>query len=800
MKPVLAARRRPLDVPGLDALLSADTAVAVLSAAGYEVVAAEPEYLRLKPGSGAIVSLEIEGRDRAGAAVMVPGYVRLHPAHRSIELMEKWSRLRPRDTALGPGVSLLPDAMGVLFLFPNDAALRALRVVVDPDKLKRSLNGLPEFRSAGLAVRRRGSDLHVVRYKPERRLVAWGDLRLRRDADGQTHRRQVFLRLFPDRRGVRLSRSAEALRAAAGPIVPRPLGTVLDGLLAVEERVAGTEMAGRLEDGTGSGPAVAEVIARLHCSDVILGPPIDPARWWRGVEDGLRMVAAMAPALRGPASTLTARLRRMVPAAGHPVVPMHGDLHLHQILLGPEGPALVDFERAGMGHPMADIGELSAHLLEVSLQGGAAGAAAERFRSEIRERTFRVAPRAWREDEPYFTATGLARRALLRMRRLDPGWEERGAQLLRLALDVSSGGSSGRGSSARRFFQHAEVGPPGFRWEVFHPRPERPWPGHLENADGERRFGTYVEEDDAFVEMRPEHDPALPGMARWTGGGEIVTYRAGRRVTLAVAAADGAPSRYVKVLRPARAGRLLGHARAMEALSAGIPAFPTTPPVMQSDVRAGVLVFEALPGSILHALLAGGPAERALERTASALAALHSVPAPASVGSSRPPWEATVYAEIVARHFPERAAAYRSALASLPSAPRPDGPGRLVHGDLHDRNVLVGADRVAILDLEMLHAGSPGEDVGNLMGHLVLRALQRGATVREGQAQGGVFLEAYRDAGGVVDDDDVAAVASRTLFRLACLYLYRRRWQALTPALLAEAASRGRPPWRTGRR
>ena len=84
-------------------------------------------------------------------------------------------------------------------------------------------------------------------------------------------------------------------------------------------------------------------------------------------------------------------------------------------------------------------------------------------------------------------------------------------------------------------------------------------------------------------------------------------------------------------------------------------------------------------------------------------------------------------------------------------------------------------------------AGDPTEDVGNFVAHLVLRALQRQLPAETGREQARIFLQRYGQEFEPPPSDGVAAVAAATLFRLACLYRFRRRWRSLGPPLLEQA-------------
>jgi 5-methylthioribose kinase len=53
--------------------------------------------------------------------------------------------------------------------------------------------------------------------------------------------------------------------------------------------------------------------------------------------------------------------------------------------------------------------------------------------------------------------------------------------------------------------------------------------------------------------------------------------------------------------------------------------------------------------------------------------------------------------------------------------------GALLHGDVQPTNVLVSASGPKLLDAEIAHVGDPAFDVGQLAGHLWLRAVARGA-------------------------------------------------------------------------
>ncbi len=424
-----------------DPLLSPEGATELLRRSGVPVERADPDYVRLKPGAGILVGYRLRGRGPGGDAIELPGYVRALDPARAAAMADKWATMRPAPTPLGPGFRVLADGRSVLFLFPTDARLRMLRTVTDQDKLKRFLGELPGFAERGRRVSGRRSAVAPVRYKPERRYIASVDLAV---TDGlQAWRLGAFLRLFPDARGQAIARTAQAVRAAAGaPVVPRPLGSALHGRLFVEERIAGHELLDAVLDGSADGGAVADTLRRLHTTEP---PPWlsrrTPGSVVAGLEEGLGTIAGTAPRLRARVGDVLRRLRQTIPGEDATVL-LHGDLHLHQVIVGADGPVLVDLERATAGDPLHDLGELLAHLDEVARARPAAVEPVRRFRDDVLSGFLAGGPaRTWPDAAVRFhLAAATANRALLPFRRLEPDWTERSEALLDLAAETLGGG------------------------------------------------------------------------------------------------------------------------------------------------------------------------------------------------------------------------------------------------------------------------------------------------------------------------------------------------------------------------
>lgn len=223
---------------------------------------------------------------------------------------------------------------------------------VDTDaRLQKALDQLrPVHPSVAAAVA--GGQLTVLRYNPQRRLVLRDD---RPDGD------PVVLRVTGHKQvGVR-----RALRrvAAAGVPVVEPLES--HGYLA-GRRVTVWPWFGRGDLASDPGGAeraalaAGTALARLHRSGLALGPVPDPivalARQAVDLED---LDPAAADRMRAQAAAVGRRVRAHPWATG----PIHGDFSADQVLVGRPGEEsvrLTDFDRAGTGALVADLGSFAA--------------------------------------------------------------------------------------------------------------------------------------------------------------------------------------------------------------------------------------------------------------------------------------------------------------------------------------------------------------------------------------------------------------------------------------------------------
>lgn len=367
-------------IPAPAALLDPAQARVTLANAGLALDDLAIHYRRVQDDGGT-VAYRLHGRDGAGSAVETMGYARWGAPDRIAAIAGKWTEDRAEANPLGAGVRTLPGLDAVLFLLPNDRNLRLLPKVASLDRLKRLLAPLAPFEPAGFRIRERKSALELRRYKPEQRLVALADLALARDADGTNRTQRVVVRLFADARGEALQRDLTAWRAAgAAAWLPEPFGALEDGHVYVEGAVPGDTLRARIRAGTAEAARFADALTGLHAARPALGAV-------RTVEARLALVHAIVATLaraQVPGVEGIAELATTIRPETRTDVPVHGDLHARQVLVGDDGePVFVDFERAAMGDPLDDLGNLIAHLVWEHDTAGAEGTNAGPFAEAV---------------------------------------------------------------------------------------------------------------------------------------------------------------------------------------------------------------------------------------------------------------------------------------------------------------------------------------------------------------------------------------------------------------------------------
>lgn len=369
-----ALARRDPSLPGLALLLDDDALSAALRATAQAsrepaIVRVSVDYLRYKPATSCLAALRIE--DETG-----------HVHHAFAKALQAggrdwaWQHRRLAKRAQDDGafsVRLLEDACLLLAAPEHDRRITALfrlflksrqrwgashrhaQTTARPLLLPSALSAL----TAGQDTDR--VDCEILRYKPERRLVArlW-------------HQGQVLglLRAFthPDfmaaQAGTRLARQLN------GPLLLAEDGSN-DAL--VTSWIEGESLHPQALDQIPTADEfrdIGRLLARLHQANI--AHPIQRPRQADidAVRQAANTISLLQPTLAADTRTLQRRVSDALRQADCPSCLNHGDLSLEQIIREPSGSLrLIDWDSASIGSPAADFGTLLARLCYQAVEG-----------------------------------------------------------------------------------------------------------------------------------------------------------------------------------------------------------------------------------------------------------------------------------------------------------------------------------------------------------------------------------------------------------------------------------------------
>jgi aminoglycoside phosphotransferase (APT) family kinase protein len=336
-------------------------------------------------------------------------------------------------TWLGPGPVVLRDAAVTVWAHPNDGKLRTLHHVAHNEGrgilLRHAPGGLRD--AASTAFR-------MLSYKPERRFVA-----------------QLQPRAHPVPRAVLKIYTASGYEQA----FVRTAGVVSRDVLRVPLRLAHDRrrrllflewLPGRLaadlvsseNPQLGQMALVGEALAELH--DGPVNPSMVPSATYEiaTLAKVIADVEAVFPRLEGPLARLRASLSVISSACGDPATPVHGDLHLQQVVLSPPTVGFVDFDRAGAGPAIGDIACCRAHLERDVLSGILSPQRADDLMEELLIGYSRIRQRPSSAALDIYTAAALAHLLPEPFRLFRPDAFDLTARILDRALALLTGAES----------------------------------------------------------------------------------------------------------------------------------------------------------------------------------------------------------------------------------------------------------------------------------------------------------------------------------------------------------------------
>jgi len=331
---------------------------------------------------------------------------------------------------------------------------------------------------------------------------------------------------------------------------------------------------------------------------------------------------------------------------------------------------------------------------------------------------------------------------------------------------------------------------------------ESPWGGWLLLAAGRRDDQRWFHADSGSTTPRPVgvlEDERLPSVRRVVGtwlahgrGVRLLAWRPGRRAVFRVCGTRG--TRVFKLYRKDRQCALRWTALADH----DHPAW-RVPRMLSWNAKTRCLAVEDCPGQSLNERWLAGEADvRDGDRIATLLNWLADATPPADLPAHGAEDEIAIltkrvesYARTLERPPAAAADLTRRVIAALRA--EPVVAPIFSHRDLHDKQVLVDGDSGHLIDMDLAALAPPALDLGNILAHLRLRAMQGARVPWHEMAARTVLLAGARRGAG----ESLGTWIAAALLRLGLIYSRRRRQPGLLEHLLdsSEKALECRGEW-----
>jgi ATP-binding cassette, subfamily B, bacterial len=399
-------RRRPPgitdpELPQARVMLDADAVAPILARSfdGGTPLEVEVRYLRYKPGTNLVVHYEVRANgtrhDAVGMIVAGTSLARRAAKEENVALARLVGTRVPAAVPLAYDADL--DCL--VQWYPLDLSLPAL--ARPPEWLRKLVAG------AGLAVNGTDGEPERLAYKPRRRAV------LRLDA----HVLKLYRRTGEYQRALAGQQAASNLTSFAAP----RLEAAFPGqLISVQSLLPGRAVPSASIVAVDAGA----LLALLHAAPSNGLPTFGPAAQLEAASASARLVATIAPSLRPRLDRLLGTLAASMPKDAD-LVPSHGDFNARQLLVGPGGFAVTDFDEFCLAPAALDPATYAAYFV----RGGrgdldAALAALDDLSVGYGSRP----PHLF-----WYLATMILRRAARPFRYFEPDWRPRVGQMVAAA-------------------------------------------------------------------------------------------------------------------------------------------------------------------------------------------------------------------------------------------------------------------------------------------------------------------------------------------------------------------------------
>ena len=327
-----------------------------------------------------------------------------------------------------PAAVVHRDAL-ILWAFPGDPYLAGTASLANPPAMHARIQANPGH--FGLPGDATIVDVRVElsKYVPARRCsfayaVRW------RDHAGVTSEHRFFGKTYlKGRAGPAceiLQRIGSSSACRTGRLrIPRVYGYDVSLEAVWQELVPGTPQSKNAHpaDLLESAGQVGAALAALHTSDVAFGPGKGMSKQTQDLERAAARIVAAYPSLAPQCAEVAHRLLDCAPRLpGAVVAPVHGSFKSGHVLVDDGRVAIIDFDGAGLGDPLYDVGRYLARLDLAGAKSAAARSAIDAAAARFREFYAAAVPWGWPEMRVrwYTSAHLVASQAQKNVKRMAP--------------------------------------------------------------------------------------------------------------------------------------------------------------------------------------------------------------------------------------------------------------------------------------------------------------------------------------------------------------------------------------------